>query len=222
MSGRSNPKRHATRAFLAAMGVRPGEPGTTRVKAIRARRREEGTSWGHAQLDSVHFKIDESHACGLRWRKRARLIPAFAVRGFARGGRRASVPSHRQASDFQNRSISGTEGFCTKLGSSRSFLIPEPRSAAGPAALETFVLRPRRKISQNPLRTYLASSFPVEPSSRAPRTRDARTNRAVCPRTSVAPGCASHKRPARISHAGGRKSNDTALLEPCASHSNSV
>ena len=56
------------------MRVRPVNPGRRASTRYRARRREARARRDHSQLDLVHFEFDESHACGLRWRKRARRI----------------------------------------------------------------------------------------------------------------------------------------------------
>ena len=56
------------------MRVRPVNPGRRASTRHRARRREASARRDHSQLDLVHFEFDESHACGLRWRKRARGI----------------------------------------------------------------------------------------------------------------------------------------------------
>jgi hypothetical protein len=69
------------------MRVRPVNPGRRASTRHRARRREASARRDHSQLDLVHFEFDESHACGLRWRKRARGILRGTV--FVR---RASAP----------------------------------------------------------------------------------------------------------------------------------
>jgi hypothetical protein len=77
--------------LLAAMRVRPVNPGRRAPTRYRARRREARARRDHSQLDLVHFEFDESHACGLRWRKRARRILRSDFGMFRREKKRATV-----------------------------------------------------------------------------------------------------------------------------------
>ena len=76
------------------MRVRPVNPGRRASTRHRARRREASARRDHSQLDLVHFEFDESHACGLRWRKRARGI----LRGTVFVAREASAPKGESVS----------------------------------------------------------------------------------------------------------------------------
>jgi hypothetical protein len=78
------------------MRVRPVNPGRRASTRHRARRREASARRDHSQLDLVHFEFDESHACGLRWRKRARGILRGAVQFSSREKR-----AHRKAKAFR-------------------------------------------------------------------------------------------------------------------------
>ena len=67
----------------------------------RARRREASARRDHSQLDLVHFEFDESHACGLRWRKRARGI----LRGTVFVAEKSERTERRKRADTRYRKV---------------------------------------------------------------------------------------------------------------------
>ena len=96
------------------MRVRPVNPGRRASTRYRARRREARARRDHSQLDLVHFEFDESHACGLRWRKRARGILRSDFGMFRREKKRATVSTW-----YRSSSVLGIDGILGGIKSPR-------------------------------------------------------------------------------------------------------
>lgn len=97
------------------MRVRPVNPGRRASTRYRARRREARARRDHSQLDLVHFEFDESHACGLRWRKRARRILRSDFGMFRREKKR----ERRSLTWYRISSVLGIDGILGGIKSPR-------------------------------------------------------------------------------------------------------